>query len=109
LSNEQNLNQRRPNRIEILVFSIYCIIGIVLKYLTSPTCNSSNAKEFYNIVSSPAVPYLIVLVSIGVGWGILSFFFPNFPRSRSGTAVVTGLGVGIGSFTVFALLSHFCF
>lgn len=103
MSSEKNVIQKRPNKWEILAFSIYAIVSGLAKYLTFPSCNPSY---------SSVLPIFIGIVSFGVVWGIISFFFPNFPTytiNKIGKAVVTGLGVGIGIVTVFVLITRSCF
>ena len=82
---------------------IYGIVGAALRYFIIPFCipelESLNVAMGYY-----AIPYLL----IGIGFGLYSFFFPNRRRTRVAIGVVTGLSVGFGGMTVYALTFNPC-
>jgi hypothetical protein len=97
------MNQTNQNFWAYASLVIYIIVGAILRYFIIPYCNpelhvTNTGFGYY------AIPYIL----IGIGFGLFSFIFPNRQRTRIAIGVVTGLSVGFGGMTVYALAFNPC-
>jgi len=97
------MNIQNENIPSYLSLSIYTIVGAVLRYFIIPFC-VQGLEHVTLTIGYAAIPFII----IGIGFGLYSFFFPNRKRTRIAIGVVTGLSVGFGGMTIYALASHSC-
>lgn len=82
---------------------VYGIIGVLIRYLMIPTCNSE--LKFLNTIGGLyALPLILIC---GVGVGLFSFIWQK-KIPRTGQGIVTGFGVGFGIMTVIAILINNC-
>ncbi|MCE9653053.1 MAG: hypothetical protein K8Q89_08385 [Nitrosarchaeum sp.] len=97
------MNRKSENIPAYLSLSIYTIVGAVLRYFIIPFC-VHGLENLTVALGYATIPFII----IGIGFGLYSFLFPNRKRTRIAIGVVTGLSVGFGGMTVYALASNSC-
>lgn len=97
------MNEKNENVFAYTVFAIYVIVGVLLRYEIIPRCNPI-LENFQVGFGYYAIPF----IAFGIGVGLYSFFFPKKPLTRVGQGIVTGLGVGFGGMTVYALTLNLC-
>ena len=94
------VNERNENILACLLFVLYFGIGVLIRDAVIPYCNPALA-DFHVAMVYQVVPFSII---IGVGFGVVSFFFPKIKKPRVGQGIVTGFSTGFGVSTVIVLL-----
>ena len=97
------MNEMNENISAYTVFVIYVIVGALLRYEIIPPCDPV-LENLRVAMGYNAIPYII----IGIGAGLYSFIFPKMKLARVALGIVTGLSVGFGGMTVYALALNPC-
>ena len=92
---------------EITSFGLYILIGILIGYLVQPECEDGFDDPNHILNNFAGKFFIITLLLIAVIGGVWGFFIPRARLAIYAVAIITGLGLGTGSYRIFSILFDF--